>query len=95
MLDGLFATLNCDRAIIFARVQFALDEDVRALDKTIRDLSESGTKGHYVVPLRFLLPLFVLIFPRFFRGDAELRNGRAVRQLRALRRLPTKPMIVS
>ena len=65
-------------AIVFVSGELALDEDLRAFDKTAGQSFKIWPKTNDLVPLAFLLPLVVLVLPRFLGRDAELSDGSAV-----------------
>jgi hypothetical protein len=81
MVDGILAVADFDLTIIFVGGQFALNEDKRAFDQTADHLVVVRSKANDVMLLRFLLPLVVLVLPRFLGRHAELNDGRPVWEL--------------
>jgi len=81
LLDRLLAARHLDCAIVFARGEFALHEDVRAFRQSWSDLREALPVSNDIVPLRSVFPFAFFVLPRARRGDGELSDGSSVRQL--------------
>ena len=82
MLDVFaFAGGNLDGAIVFARGQLALHEDVSAFHEPVGQLLEAFAERDDVMPLGLFFPLIVLVLPRLFGRDGELRDRGAIRQI--------------
>jgi hypothetical protein len=52
-----------------------------SFDEPFRRLRKACAEGDDIVPLCFVFPFFVLVFPRLLRSDAELYDGCAVREV--------------
>jgi hypothetical protein len=61
-----------DAPVVLARLQLALDEDVRAFDETVAEFAEAVTVGDNGVPLCAGLPFALIVFPGFRCGDGKL-----------------------
>jgi hypothetical protein len=82
VLDVLaFPGGNLNGAVVLARGQLALQEDVGAFHQTVRQLGEAFAEGDDVMPLRFFFPLILLVLPGLLRCDGELRDRSAIRQI--------------
>jgi hypothetical protein len=58
--------------------ELPLHEDLRSFDKTAGQSFTIWREENELVPLGFLLPLVVVVLPRFLGRDAELGDGGAV-----------------
>ena len=81
MLDRLLAARHLDGAIVFARGEFALHENVCAFGQSWSDLRETLPVGNNIVPLSSVFPLAFVVLPGPRGRDGELRDGSSVRWL--------------
>ena len=79
MLDDFIAIGHLGGAIVFARGEFALHENVCAFGQTRSELREALPVGNNRVPLRFAFPLAFVVLPRARGRDRELGDGCSVR----------------
>lgn len=79
MLDRFLADGHLDGAIVFARGEFSLHEEVCAFDETSSGLREALPVGNNCVPLGFVFPFAFIVLPGACRGDRELGSGSSVR----------------